>query len=56
MSHYVVKRTELEPRTNDVWGLQSDINRLFDAFMSPLDTAETHSTMVPNSRHDARGR
>ena len=47
MSHYIVKRTELEPRTNDVWGLQSDINRLFDAFMSPLDTAETHSAMVP---------
>ncbi len=47
MSHYIVKRTELEPRTSDVWGLQSDINRLFDAFMSPLDTAETHSAMVP---------
>ncbi|MDY6407425.1 MAG: Hsp20/alpha crystallin family protein [Pseudomonadota bacterium] len=47
MSHYIVKRTELEPRTNDVWGLQSDINRLFDAFMSPLDTTETHSAMVP---------
>ena len=47
MSHYIVKRTELEPRNSDVWGLQSDINRLFDAFMSPLDTAETHSVMVP---------
>ena len=47
MSHYIVKRTELEPRTNDVWGLQSDINRLFDAFMSPLDTTETKSVMVP---------
>ena len=47
MSHYIVKRTELEPRNSDVWGLQSDINRLFDAFMSPLDTTETHSVMVP---------
>ena len=47
MSHYIVKRTELEPRTNDVWGLQSDINRLFDAFMSPLETTETHAVMVP---------
>ena len=48
MSHYIVKRTELEPRTNDVWGLQSDINRLFDAFMSPLETTETHAVMVPS--------
>ena len=47
MSHYIVKRTELEPRTNDVWGLQSDINRLFDAFMSPLETTETRAVMVP---------
>ena len=47
MSHYIVKRTELEPRTSDVWGLQSDINRLFDAFMSPLDTTETRPVMSP---------
>ncbi|MBP5344386.1 MAG: Hsp20/alpha crystallin family protein [Alphaproteobacteria bacterium] len=47
MSHYIVKRTELEPRTSDVWGLQSDINRLFDAFMSPLDTTETRAVMSP---------
>ena len=47
MSHYIVKRTELEPRTSDVWGLQSDINRLFDAFMSPLDTTKTRAVMSP---------
>ena len=47
MSHYIVKRTELEPRTSDVWGLQSDINRLFDAFMSPLDTTDAREVMVP---------
>ena len=34
-------------RTSDVWGLQSDINRLFDAFMSPLDTTETRAVMSP---------
>ena len=34
MSHLMLRRNELEPRSNDVWGLQSDINRLFDAFMS----------------------
>lgn len=47
MSHYIVKRTELEPRNSDVWGLQSGINRLFDAFMSPLDTTETKAIMAP---------
>ncbi len=47
MSHYIVKRTELEPRTSDVWGLQSDINRLFDAFMSPVDTTETRAVTSP---------
>lgn len=47
MSHYIVKRTELEPRNSDVWGLQSGINRLFDAFMSPLDTTETKAVMAP---------
>ena len=47
MSHFIVRRNEIEPRTNDVWGLQSDINRLFDAFMSPLDTTETRDVLVP---------
>ncbi len=37
MSHFLMKKNEIEPKTNDVWGLQSDINRLFDAFMSPFD-------------------
>ncbi len=46
MSHFIIKRNEVEPRTNDVWGLQSDINRLFDAFMSPLDTT-SEKDMVP---------
>ena len=47
MSHLMLRKHEKEPKTTDVWGLQSDINRLFDAFMSPLDTTETHSAMVP---------
>ena len=47
MSHYIVKRTELEPRTNDVWGLQSDINRLFDAFMSPFEKTEFKNALSP---------
>ena len=33
MSHMVLRNNDSEPRTTDVWGLQSDINRLFDAFM-----------------------
>ena len=47
MSHLILRKNEMEPRTTDVWGLQSDINRLFDAFMSPLETTETHAVMVP---------
>ena len=47
MSHFIIKRNEVEPRTNDVWGLQSDINRLFDAFMGPLDTPTEKEMMVP---------
>jgi len=47
MSHFIVRRNEIEPRTNDVWGLQSDINRLFDAFMSPLEDTQTSSVVVP---------
>ena len=47
MSHFIIKRNEVEPRTNDVWGLQSDINRLFDAFMGPLDTTTEKEMMVP---------
>jgi len=37
----------MEPRSNDVWGLQSDINRLFDAFMSPFDGTETRHALTP---------
>ena len=37
MGNMIMRKNELEPRTTDVWGLQSDINRLFDAFMSPVD-------------------
>lgn len=46
MSHLLMKKHENEPRTNDVWGLQSDINRLFDAFMSPFDGAELSRNSV----------
>ena len=47
MSHLILRRTELEPRTNDVWGLQSDINRLFDAFMTPFEKTEMKCTVSP---------
>lgn len=47
MSHMILRRNETEPRTNDVWGLQSDINRLFDAFMSPFDEGYGRNTMSP---------
>ena len=47
MSHSILHRNELETRHNDVWGLQSDINRLFDAFMSPFDGAEIKKSATP---------
>ena len=47
MSHLILRKNELEPRTNDVWGLQSDINRLFDAFMSPFERTEMKNSVSP---------
>ena len=47
MSHLILRKNEIEPRTNDVWGLQSDINRLFDAFMTPFERTEMKSTVSP---------
>ena len=47
MSHLILRRNEMEPRTSDVWGLQSDINRLFDAFMSPIERSEIRSAVSP---------
>lgn len=47
MSHLILRKNEIEPRTNDVWGLQSDINRLFDAFMSPFERTEVKNTLSP---------
>jgi len=47
MSHLILRRNELEPRTNDVWGLQSDINRLFDAFMTPFEKTEIKNAVSP---------
>jgi HSP20 family protein len=41
-----MKKHENEPRTNDVWSLQSDINHLFDAFMSPFDGTELNRNAV----------
>lgn len=51
MSHLMLRKHEKEPaRTNnDVWGLQSDINRLFDAFMNPFeDRAPAVAEVSPN--------
>lgn len=47
MSHLILRKNEMEPRTTDVWGLQSDINRLFDAFMTPFDRTEMRSAVSP---------
>lgn len=43
MSHLILRKHDMEPRTNDVWGLQSDINRLFDAFMGPFNGEEANA-------------
>ena len=47
MSNMVLRRNDSEPRTTDVWGLQSDINRLFDAFMTPFEGTEIRRTLSP---------
>ena len=47
MSNLILRRNELEPRTTDVWGLQSDINRLFDAFINPFEGSEGRSSLSP---------
>lgn len=46
MSNLMLRRNEIEPR-NDVWGLQSDINRLFDAFMTPFEGHEFKNAVTP---------
>lgn len=47
MSNMVLRKNDSEPRTTDVWGLQSDINRLFDAFMTPFEGTEIKRTLSP---------
>ncbi len=47
MSHLILRKNNVEPRNNDVWGLQSDINRLFDAFMTPFDGNESRYSLSP---------
>jgi len=47
MSHLMLRRNEVEPRTSDVWGLQSDINRLFDAFMNPFERSGAENAVSP---------
>lgn len=47
MSHMVLRKNDSEPRTTDVWGLQSDINRLFDAFMTPFERTEAKRDLSP---------
>ena len=47
MSNLMMRKNEIEPRNNDVWGLQSDINRLFDAFMSPFDRNDYNNNVMP---------
>ena len=45
--HMVLRNGGREPRTTDVWGLQSDINRLFDAFMLPFEGTGTKRDLSP---------
>jgi len=47
MTNLILRRNELEPRTTDVWGLQSDINRMFDAFINPFEGSEGRSSLSP---------
>ena len=47
MSNMVLRKNDSEPRTTDVWGLQSDINRLFDAFMTPFEGTAIRRTLSP---------
>lgn len=47
MSHLILRKNELEPRNSDVWGLQSDINRLFDSFLNPLDGTDFNHSLSP---------
>lgn len=47
MSDMVLRRNDGEPRTTDVWGLQSDINRLFDAFMMPFERTVVGKNLAP---------
>ena len=47
MSHLILRKNDIEPRTTDVWGLQSDINRLFDAFMSPFERTDIKNSVSP---------
>ena len=43
----ITKNNDIETRTTDVWGLQSDINRLFDAFMMPFEGTGVRSGLSP---------
>lgn len=48
MSYNMMMKTNNgEARTTDVWGLQSDINRLFDAFMMPLERTDVRTGLAP---------
>ena len=47
MSNMMIRKNELEPRTTDVWGLQSDINRLFDAFLNPSEGTYFYGNVSP---------
>ena len=47
MSHLILRNQhDFEPRTTDVWGLQSDINRLFDAFINPFNGGDDRSVAL----------
>ncbi len=47
MSNMVTRKYDSEPRTTDVWGLQSDINRLFDTFMMPFERTVVGKDLAP---------
>ena len=50
MKHLILNSPKGIDTRNDVWNLQSDINRLFDAFISPFESGNHAQiqTLMPN--------
>jgi len=49
MKHLILNSPKNMEVKNDVWGLQSDINRLFEAFVNPFEqTTSDFRSLTPN--------